>query len=213
MSGQKRKTMLDKGKAYVILAIKRDDPTKILGLVGTPPLKADWSMVDVTLFETHSVTTPHDNERTGNEWYFDTYLRDSVQFYMERCVTYNRRCKKGRKTYLRHAMSDAKNIEYHSFGRSHAEYMWNFLNHCVSYLNRTEKEMLKKGYEFFVFNAWSTKCPITIDFKARRKYVMCRTFNSDPELASRWHILGNSHPLETDWMKLHFYIKEAKGNK
>lgn len=144
-----------KKKYYIILAVNPNDPEDIIGFV-EHSFSMGWEKGRVVVWETGG-----DDEYKGTpaKKAFEKKARD-----MSRYVWHNEDKLKGRKTWLRKQMANPASKEFSCCGRTHSEYMWNWVKHYSMWCG---KELRKKGYEIRPYRVGSKFCPVELDFTER----------------------------------------------
>lgn len=141
-----------KKKYYIVLAVNPNDPEDIIGFV-EHSFSMGWEKGRVVVWEAGG-----DDTAKG----ISVKKASKKRFSASRRTWFNEI--KGRKTLLRKQMANPASKEFSCCGRTHAEYMWNWVRHYSMWCG---KELRKKGYVIRPYRVGSKHCPVELDFTER----------------------------------------------
>lgn len=145
-----KKTDHSKKKYYIVLAVNPNDPEDIIGFV-EHSFSMGWEKGRVVVWEANygdtfkGIPAKKAFEKKLQDWHYANEI-------------------KGRKTLLRKQMANPASKEFSCCGRTHTEYMWNWVRHYSMWCGN---ELRKKGYEIRPYRVGSKHCPVELDFTER----------------------------------------------
>ena len=147
-----------KKKYYIILAVNPNDPEDIIGFV-EHSFSMGWEKGRVVVWEASHERGEDEYKGTPAKKRFNEKLRSGAYGFYD-----GSNAVKGRKTMLRKQIADPASKEFSCCGRTHSEYMWNWVRHYSMWCG---KELRKKGYEIRPYRVGSKFCPVELDFTER----------------------------------------------
>ena len=146
-----------KKKYYIILAVNLNDPEDIIGFV-EHSFRMGWEKGRVVVWEA-------EHER-GDDEFRGIPVKKALEKKLQgsHYGLSNEVKFKGRKTMLRKQMANPASEEFSCCGRTHTEYMWNWVRHYSMWCGQ---DLRKKGYEIRPYRVGSKFCPVELDFSER----------------------------------------------
>lgn len=146
-----------KKKYYIILAVNPNDPEDIIGFV-EHSFRMGWEKGRVVVWEAEHERGEDEYKGVSVKKALKKKLQGGCDWYKP-SINFN-----GRKTMLRKQIANPASKEFSCCGRTHSEYMWNWVRHYSMWCGN---ELRKKGYEIRPYRVGSKFCPVKLDFSER----------------------------------------------